>query len=99
IEDGVVNISRTAAALSFPAKFILVAAMNPCPCGYATHVEKRCTCSPIQIQKYLGRISGPLLDRIDLHVDVPSVPLEELRQRSSGDPSTAIAHRVAKART
>ena len=98
LEDRVVHISRAQMSLSFPASFILVAAMNPCPCGYATHPEKRCICSPIQIQKYLGRISGPLLDRIDLHVDVAPVNIEDLHNRRPGEPSHIVRQRVNRAR-
>ncbi len=98
LEDGVVHVSRAQMSVTFPAQTILIAAMNPCPCGYATHPKQRCLCSPIQIEKYLGRISGPLLDRIDLHVDVATVPVEDLMSKRTGEPSAAIRERVEKAR-
>lgn len=98
LEDGIVHISRAQVSLSFPAKFILCAAMNPCPCGYAGHPAQRCLCNPIQIQRYTGRISGPLLDRIDLHVNVPAVRLEEMRSRSAGEASAVVRERVQRAR-
>lgn len=99
LEDRTVTISRATMSLNFPAHFILIAAMNPCPCGYATHPEKRCICSPIQIQKYLGRISGPLLDRIDLHVDVSPVKLDDLQSERRGEPSGTIRERANAARS
>ncbi|MBI5154733.1 YifB family Mg chelatase-like AAA ATPase [Candidatus Poribacteria bacterium] len=98
LEDGVVHISRAQMSVSFPARLVLISAMNPCPCGYATHPEKRCLCSPIQIQKYLGKISGPLLDRIDLHVDVGAVKVEDLQRKSSGEASEVIRARVQRGR-
>lgn len=98
LEDGVIHISRAAGNLSFPAKFILVSAMNPCPCGYTGDAEKECICSPSQIIKYRKRISGPILDRIDLHVEVPRVDFEKLNLISSGESSEAIKKRVEKAR-
>lgn len=99
LEDGVVNISRAAMSLSFPARFILCGSMNPCPCGYSTDPTKECQCSPQQVQKYKTRISGPLLDRIDLHIEVPAVPIRELARRDGhGEPSSAIRERVNAAR-
>lgn len=100
LEDGCVNISRAAMSLSFPARFILCGSMNPCPCGYVSDPTKECKCSAQQIQKYVNRISGPLLDRIDLHIDVPAVPIRELARRDgvTGEPSVAIRERVNKAR-
>ncbi|MDK2970761.1 MAG: magnesium chelatase family protein [Candidatus Sumerlaeota bacterium] len=98
LEDGVVHISRAQVSLSFPAQFILCAAMNPCPCGYFGHPEKQCICNPVQIQRYTGKISGPLLDRIDIHIEVPAVKIEELRARPSGETSASIRERVAAAR-
>jgi magnesium chelatase family protein len=80
LESGVITISRAARQAEFPARFQLIAAMNPCPCGYAGHPNGRCRCSPDQIQRYRARISGPILDRIDMHVDVPGLPLSELQQ-------------------
>ena len=98
LEDRVVQISRAHMSLVFPASFILVAAMNPCPCGYATHPEKRCLCNPQQVQRYLGRISGPLLDRIDLHVDVAPARIDELHRKPPGEKSAPIRERALEAR-
>ena len=98
LEDRAITIARAARSLTFPADFILVAAMNPCPCGYYNSVLKECVCTPMQIQRYLSKISGPLLDRIDLHVDVPEVKYKELTAASRGEPSHVIAARVARAR-
>jgi len=98
LEDGQVNIARAQMSLTFPARFLLCAAMNPCPCGFRNHPTHGCDCQEFQIQRYLSRISGPLLDRIDLHVDVPAVPIEDLRRRRSGDPSVTIRERVNRAR-
>ena len=99
LEDGVVNISRATMSLSFPAKFLLVGAMNPCPCGYSTDPNRPCTCSPLQIQRYTGRLSGPLLDRIDIHIDVPAISVHELtRQTEPGESSLSIRKRVQQAR-
>ena len=86
LEEGRVTISRALRSTAFPAEFILVAAMNPCPCGYRSDPRKACNCSPPQVEKYLGRISGPLLDRIDLHVEVPAVPFTQLSERLPGQP-------------
>ncbi|MCC6475445.1 YifB family Mg chelatase-like AAA ATPase [bacterium] len=85
LEDGVVTLSRAAITLSYPAQFMLVAAMNPCPCGFATDPERECKCTPEQIRRYVSRISGPLLDRIDLHVEVPRVSWKDLSAPTSGD--------------
>jgi len=99
LEDGHVTISRAAGSLTFPARFMLVAAMNPCPCGYHGDVKRQCRCSPRQIESYRQRISGPLLDRIDLHVEVPLVDYRELSSASpGGEPSAAIRDRVRHAR-
>lgn len=98
LEDGKVTIARAAIALTYPARFMLVAAMNPCPCGYCGDPVKPCTCSPLQVQKYRNRISGPILDRIDLHIDVPSVEYEKLRSDGGAEKSALIRERVAKAR-
>ncbi|MBX7246146.1 MAG: YifB family Mg chelatase-like AAA ATPase [Candidatus Sumerlaeaceae bacterium] len=99
MEDGHVNISRASMSLSFPARFILCGSMNPCPCGFSTDPTKNCECLPQQIQKYRNRLSGPLLDRIDLHIDVPAVPVRELAKRDGfGEPSAAIRGRVNAAR-
>ncbi len=99
LEDGVVTISRAAVSLSYPAALMLVAAMNPCPCGYLTDERHACTCTPTQVQRYRSKISGPLLDRIDLHVDVPAVPYEDLKARKLGTDSDQMRERIARART
>lgn len=98
LEDSRVTISRAAMSLTYPSRFMLVAAMNPCPCGYHGDNQRRCTCSPLAVQKYLGRVSGPLLDRIDLHVEVPAVRYRDLTDKRSGEPSERIRERVARAR-
>lgn len=98
LEDGVVNIARAGSSLSFPARFMLVAAMNPCPCGYLTDPDKACSCSPLQIQRYLARISGPLLDRIDIQVEVPRPKYVELETDVAGEDSDNIRRRVNEAR-
>jgi len=98
LEDGQVTIARALSSLTYPARFMLAAAMNPCPCGYATDPTKECSCTPLQIQRYLARISGPLLDRIDIHIDVPPVKHRELAGEPSGEPSAAIRERVRRAR-
>jgi len=98
LEDGSVTISRVQSSLTFPAQFMLAAAMNPCPCGYYTDPSRECTCTPHQIQKYLGRISGPLLDRIDLHIEVPALKWREISDDRPGEPSGAIRDRITKAR-
>ncbi len=98
MEERKVTISRAKVALDFPASFMLVASMNPCPCGYFNHPEKECTCPPGTVQKYLNKISGPLLDRIDLHVEVTPVAFNELSSAKTGEPSSAIRERVVRAR-
>ncbi len=98
LEDGTVQISRAEATVRYPARFILVAAMNPCPCGYLTEPQRKCRCTPREVDRYRSRISGPLLDRIDLHVEVPAVPVEEMLGAAPEEPSVAIAERVAVAR-
>lgn len=98
LEDRVVSISRAKFSVEYPASFMLVASMNPCPCGFYNHPEKECVCSPGVVQKYLNRISGPLLDRIDLHVEVTPVPFSELSKQQSSEPSTTIRERVIAAR-
>jgi magnesium chelatase family protein len=99
LEDGTVHVSRVAASYAYPADFCLVAAMNPCPCGFYGDVFRACTCNSSQVQKYQKRISGPLLDRIDLHIEVPRLSEEELLQSSTGEPSKSIRERVCRART
>lgn len=98
LEDGIITISRASGTLQFPAKFILVAARNPCPCGYNTDPEKFCTCSPSAILRYQKKISGPLLDRIDLHIEVPRVKFEKLTETRVAESSGEIRKRVEKAR-
>jgi len=98
LEDGLVTISRVAGTIQFPAKFMLVAARNPCPCGYTNDPYGNCTCSPIQVSNYNKKISGPLLDRIDLHVDVPKIKFEKLESNEMAESSTAIQARVQAAR-
>jgi len=98
LEDGTVTISRAAGSLAYPARFTLVAAMNPCPCGFLTDPLRQCTCAPSQVQRYLMRISGPLLDRIDMHVEVPRLKQDELLERPRSEPSRAIRERVRMAR-
>ncbi|MDQ6996311.1 MAG: YifB family Mg chelatase-like AAA ATPase [Mariprofundus sp.] len=98
LEDGRVCISRAANSAEFPARFQLIAAMNPCPCGYLGHPSKACRCAPSQVQRYVGRISGPLLDRFDLRIHVPPVEREELARMQVGESSATIAKRVLAAR-
>ena len=99
LEDGQVTISRAAGKFTFPSEFMMIAAMNPCPCGYLGDPKKQCRCSPGQIEKYRQRISGPLLDRIDLHVEVPSVDYKQLSSTDeSGDDSETIRSRVEACR-
>ncbi|MEW6733510.1 MAG: YifB family Mg chelatase-like AAA ATPase [Acidobacteriota bacterium] len=98
-EDGLVTISRAAMSLTFPSRFMLVTSMNPCPCGYFGSPIRACSCSPLQIQRYVSKISGPLLDRIDIHIEVPAVKFKELGDDSLAESSTAIRTRVEVART
>ena len=98
LEDRVVTISRAKFTVEYPASFMLVAAMNPCPCGFYNHPEKDCVCAPGVVQKYLNRISGPLLDRIDIHIEVTPVPFSELSAERAGERSADIRERVIRAR-
>lgn len=98
LEDGEVSISRALVSLNYPANVMLVAAMNPCPCGYLTDERHECSCNPLQVQRYRGKISGPLLDRIDLHVDVPAVPYKDLKSRTIGMGSTEMRQRIGAVR-
>ena len=98
LEDGRVTISRVSASLSYPCSIMLVAAMNPCPCGYYGHPTRRCTCSPQAVRRYLSKVSGPLLDRIDLHIEVPPVEYDQLAAKAKGESSAAIRQRVNAAR-
>ncbi len=98
LEDRIVTISRAQGTLTFPANFMLVAAMNPCPCGYHGDPVRECTCSLTQVLRYQKRISGPLLDRIDIHIEVPRVDYEKLSGDRLGESSAAIQARVERAR-
>ncbi|HEX9924917.1 MAG TPA: YifB family Mg chelatase-like AAA ATPase [Anaerolineae bacterium] len=99
LEDKVVAISRSAGSLTYPANFILVGSMNPCPCGFYTDPEKECTCSISMVKSYQKKISGPLMDRIDIHVEVPRVAFEKLNSDRTGEPSATVRERVEQART
>jgi magnesium chelatase family protein len=98
LESGRITISRAARQADFPARFQLVAAMNPCPCGFLGHYSGKCHCTPDQVARYRRRISGPLLDRIDIHIEVPAVPPEDIAGRPEGEPSSSIRARVTAAR-
>jgi magnesium chelatase family protein len=98
LESGHITVSRAARQVDFPAEFQLVAAMNPCPCGYLGHYNGRCRCTPEQVLRYRAKLSGPLLDRIDLQIEVPAVPQEELAQRAGGETTADIRARVEAAR-
>jgi magnesium chelatase family protein len=98
LEDGEVTLSRAAVSLTYPARFMLAAAMNPCPCGHHGDAQRRCSCNPMAVQRYLARVSGPLLDRIDLHVEVPAVRFRDLADHTPGEGSEPIRLRVARAR-
>ena len=98
LEEGRVTISRALRSTTFPAQFVLVTSMNPCPCGYLGDSRHPCKCSPQQIEKYMAKISGPLLDRIDLHLEVPNVPFQELSSRQEGTCSATMRAQVDQAR-
>ncbi len=98
IEDGRVTISRSAGTATYPSRFMLVCAMNPCKCGWFGHPSGRCTCSPQSVQNYRAKVSGPLLDRIDMHIEVPALEFDDLRAREAAEPSAAIRERVNRAR-
>src|SRR5438445_10002303 len=98
LEDATVCIARAAMSLTFPARFMLVAAMNPCPCGYFNDRSHECTCTPPLIQRYVSKISGPLLDRIDIHIDVPAVKYRELRSTDHPESSADMRARIELAR-
>ncbi len=98
LEDGRVTISRSLISLTYPARVMLVAAMNPCPCGYLSDPVHPCSCTPLAIQRYRSRISGPLLDRIDIHIEVPAVKYRDLADRSEGESSASVARRVERSR-
>jgi magnesium chelatase family protein len=99
IEDGAVTVARSTMTVCFPSRFMLVSAMNPCLCGFYGDATRECRCTPAMIQRYLGKISGPLLDRIDIHVEVPAVPYQELRGSPALESSAEIRVRVDRART
>src|SRR5690349_13309190 len=98
LEDGVVSIARAALSVNFPARFMLAAAMNPCPCGFFGDPTRDCHCTPTQIQRYVSKISGPLLDRIDIHIEVPAVKYRELRSATDSEASSSVRQRVIAAR-
>ncbi len=98
LEDGSITVSRAVGSMNYPASFMLVAAMNPCPCGFFTDPQKECTCTPLQIQRYRSKISGPLLDRIDIQVEVPAVQYQDLASQDASEPSSTIRERVNTAR-
>ena len=98
LEDGVITVSRAQGSITYPAKFILVAAQNPCPCGYLGDTKKNCICSPVQIMRYQKRVSGPLLDRIDIHIEVPRVEYEKLASDKVAESSSLVRDRITKAR-
>jgi magnesium chelatase family protein len=98
LEDRTVTLARAAGTLAFPANFTLVGAMNPCPCGYFGDPRRACTCAAGAVSRYQKRISGPLLDRIDIHLEVPRLPHEQLADRQPGEPSAAVRQRVERAR-
>ena len=98
LEDGQVTVSRVAGSVTFPSRFMLVCAMNPCKCGWYGHPSRRCRCTESELRRYHSRISGPLLDRIDLIVEVPALDYQELKSRRSGESSAAIKGRVDAAR-
>ena len=98
LEEGTVTVTRVNASLQYPARFLLVVAMNPCPCGYHGDRTRECICSSHQIRRYRGRLSGPLRDRLDIHVEVPAVPVADLGHDQSAECSDSIRKRVADAR-
>ena len=98
LEDRSICISRASHSVEYPASFMLVASMNPCPCGYYNHPEKECVCPPGAVKRYLNKISGPLLDRIDIHMEIVPVSFEDLSNKPQGETSETIRNRVIKAR-
>jgi len=97
LEDGFITVSRAKSTIRFPAQFMLVAAMNPCPCGYFGSYARRCKCTPGQIERYLSKISGPLVDRIDIHIDVPAISFTRLRSKSGQLDSATMKQDVVRA--
>ncbi|MCK9554290.1 YifB family Mg chelatase-like AAA ATPase [bacterium] len=98
LEDREVTVSRVKTTVTFPANYMLIAAMNPCPCGYFTDPERECRCTPLQIQRYISKISGPLMDRIDIHIEVPAVKFKDIASKKSAEPSSYIKSRIEKTR-
>ena len=98
MEDGRVTISRALSSVTYPSRIMLVAAMNPCPCGYLSDPIHQCSCTPLMIHRYRSRVSGPLLDRIDIHIEVPAVKYRDLADRGESESSAAISARVAQSR-
>lgn len=98
MEEGRITIARARSTVDYPARFMLVASMNPCPCGYLNDPQRECVCAPPQVQRYLGRVSGPLMDRIDLHIEVTPVPFDELNRRGASEGSVHVRERVVHAR-
>ncbi|HET7241426.1 MAG TPA: ATP-binding protein, partial [Gemmatimonadales bacterium] len=98
LEDGLVTLSRAALSLTYPARFILAAAMNPCPCGYHGDPTHPCRCGPLDVERYRARVSGPLLDRIDIHLEVPAVPYQDLVGGAAEESSSTVRQRVQRAR-
>ncbi|MBM4299825.1 MAG: YifB family Mg chelatase-like AAA ATPase, partial [Deltaproteobacteria bacterium] len=98
LEDGNITVSRAMGSINYPAGFMLVAAMNPCVCGFLSDPQKECTCTPLQIQRYRSRVSGPLLDRIDIQIEVPGLRYQELASKDAGENSNVIRQRVNRAR-
>ena len=98
LEDGFVTITRVNAQATYPARFMLICSMNPCPCGHLGSRTQQCRCTPAEIRRYLNRISGPLLDRIDMHIEVESIPADRLADLTEAEPSSAIRERVCAAR-
>lgn len=99
LEDRQISISRARFTVDYPAGFMLVASMNPCPCGYYNHPDRPCVCSPVVVQRYMNRISGPLLDRIDIQIEIAPVPFEKISDSRPSESSAAIRERVVRART
>lgn len=98
MEERIITVSRARGTATYPAAFMLVAAMNPCPCGYYNHPTRECTCSPGAVERYLSRVSGPLLDRIDIQVEITPVPFEKISDRNPGESSEKIRQQVLRAR-
>jgi len=98
LETGTITIARAARRAEFPARFQLIGAMNPCPCGYLGSAAHHCRCTPDQVQRYQGKLSGPLMDRIDLHIEVPALPTAELLEATTGEPTHSIRQRCTQAR-